>query len=82
MRLKIGWCVNCHHKIGLHPKKGEWMHFSIGRGYLLTLNCFAYAGSTNTGLDLGALKEGQFKCDCVKPELDETKQQESKWVLF
>ena len=80
--LQIGWCKNCSHKIALHPKKSRWMHFSLGRGYLLTLNCYAYAGSTNTSFDLGALKESQFKCECVEPALDEAKEIQKKHVLW
>ncbi len=80
-RLQIGWCRNCPHKVGLHPKKPQWWHFAVGRGYTLTTNCFAYAGSTNTSLDLGAFRTGQFKCACVTPELDPDKPTTTKWVL-
>ena len=80
--LQIGWCLNCPHKIGLHPKRARWMHFAAGPGYLLTVNCFAYAGSTNTMFDRGAFRTGQFKCDCVRPELDPNKPTGTKWVLL
>lgn len=81
VRLQIGWCRHCPHKVALHPKRPTWWHFAVGRGYVITLNCMAYAGSTNTSLDLGAFRAGQFKCDCVTPELDPGKPQTTKWVL-
>ncbi len=81
VRLQIGWCRNCPHKVGLHPDHPEWRHFGVGHGYLLSVNCLAYAGSTNTALDRGALHEGQFKCGCVSPVLDPGRPTETKWVL-
>ena len=82
VELQIGWCLNCPHKVAHHPKHSEWMHFGVGRGYALTVNCFGYAGSTNTSLDLGAFRQGRFKCPCVKPEFDSEKPLQTKRVLF
>ena len=80
-RLTIGWCKNCGHKVGLHPKHHEdWRHFGPSFGYLLTVNCMAYAGSTNTIFDMGAARSGQWKCECVHPEPDMTKPFGKKWV--
>ncbi len=83
-RLSIGWCKNCGHKVGLHPKYGRWAHFGVGRGYNLSTECWAYAGSTNTSLDLGAFRQASrvgSKCTCLKPDPDPTKPFQSKWVL-
>lgn len=82
VKLQIGSCLNCPQKVGLHPKHPEWRHFGLGRGYLLSVNCSGYAGSTNTRLDLGAFRQGQFKCDCVRPDVDSSKPIDTKRVLI
>jgi hypothetical protein len=80
-RLRIGWCRNCGHKVALDPRHPEWRHFSVGYGYLLNVNCLAYAGSTNTLFDAGAFHQGQWKCLCMHPEPDLTMPFRSKWVM-
>ncbi len=79
-KLTIGWCKNCGHKVGLHPKHPEWRHFAVGNGYLLVVNCMGYGGSSNSLFDAGAFRQGQWKCACVRAEPDATKPFETKWV--
>ena len=79
--LTIGWCKNCGHKVASHSKHPDkWLHFGIGAGYLVTVNCYGYAGSTNTLLGKAAFRQGQWKCDCEHPEPDMTKSFQKKRV--
>ena len=77
----IGRCLNCGHRVALHPKHAEWRHFSVRSGYFLTVSCMGYDGSTNTLFEGGALRQGQWTCECVRPEPDATKPSEKKWVM-
>ena len=55
-RPTIGWCLNCGHKVAPHSKHADWRHVGVGQGYLLSVNCIVYDGSTNTLFDRGAFR--------------------------